>query len=130
MKHKYYKNTSICCEYYTYINNKRFGNYFRIRQEFSWYRNLWDNIQVCMYLQNPRFFWDFLCHVWSLRFWSITEWYQWQIGYSTGNHIFGYPGISWKNGFNILCPKMCSLRGGDFRNQFSVFGLYVMPTHG
>ena len=31
---------------------------------------------------------------------------------------------------NILCPKMCSLRGGDFRNQFSVFGLYVMPTHG
>ena len=32
--------------------------------------------------------------------------------------------------FNILCLKMCSLRGGDFRNQFSVFGLYVMPTHG
>ena len=31
---------------------------------------------------------------------------------------------------NILCLKMCSLRGGDFRNQFSVFGLYVMPTHG
>ena len=32
--------------------------------------------------------------------------------------------------FNILYPKMCLLRGGDFRNQFSVFGLYVMPTHG
>ena len=32
--------------------------------------------------------------------------------------------------FNILYPKMCSLCGGDFRNQYSVFGLYVMPTHG
>ena len=31
---------------------------------------------------------------------------------------------------NIMCLKMCSLRGGDFRNRFSVFGLYVMPTHG
>ena len=31
---------------------------------------------------------------------------------------------------NILYSKMCSIRGGDFRNQFSVFGLYVMPTHG
>ena len=34
------------------------------------------------------------------------------------------------NIINILYLKMCSLRGGDFRNQFSVFGLYVMPTHG
>ena len=32
--------------------------------------------------------------------------------------------------FNIMCLKMCSLCGGDFRNRFSVFGLYVMPTHG
>ena len=31
---------------------------------------------------------------------------------------------------NMMCLKMCSLRGGDFRNRFSVFGLYVMPTHG
>ena len=31
---------------------------------------------------------------------------------------------------NIMCLKMCSLHGGDFRNRFSVFGLYVMPTHG
>ena len=31
---------------------------------------------------------------------------------------------------NILYSKMCSICGGDFRNQFSVFGLYVMPTHG
>ena len=31
---------------------------------------------------------------------------------------------------NIMNSKMCSLGGGDFRNQFSVFGLYVMPTHG
>ena len=31
---------------------------------------------------------------------------------------------------NIMNSKMCSLGGGDFRNQFSDFGLYVMPTHG
>jgi len=38
--------------------------------------------------------------------------------------------VLWKSSINILCLKMCSLRGGDFRNWFSVFGLYVMPTHG
>ena len=31
--------------------------------------------------------------------------------------------------FNILYSKMCSIRNSDFGNQFSVFGLYVMPTH-
>ena len=31
--------------------------------------------------------------------------------------------------FNILYSKMCSICGGDFRNHFSVYGLYVMPTH-
>ena len=30
---------------------------------------------------------------------------------------------------NILYPKMCSIRGGDFGNHFSVYGLYVMPIH-
>ena len=33
------------------------------------------------------------------------------------------------NCFNILYSKMCSIRGGDFRNHFSVYGLYVMATH-
>ena len=31
--------------------------------------------------------------------------------------------------FNILYSKMCSIRGSDFRNHFSVYGLYVMPNH-
>ena len=42
---------------------------------------------------------------------------------------FGRVNSEEKISINILCLKMCSLCGGDFRNQLSVFGLYVMPTH-
>ena len=33
------------------------------------------------------------------------------------------------NCFNILYSKMCSIRGCDFKKQFSVYGLYVWASH-